>query len=211
MIARNVVISTRPLARDSSFAGSISGRIPIALLILLAGPLETGIFSAASRIPMVLHNMPQAILAAVIPVMAAHQQKSILVQRLFKRTFLLMLAMAVPLSIAFFTFARPLILLLYGEEYTASIVNLRILTWSILPMFVAMAFGQVVLSQDHLVNRVPWVTGVALAIGIIANLLLIPRLGDEGAAYSVLTTQVVVAIGYLLAARGFLFNGLSDK
>jgi O-antigen/teichoic acid export membrane protein len=194
-----------------SFFQTISGRIPVALLILLAGPLETGIFSAASRIPLVLHNIPQAILAAVIPVMAAHQQETILVQRLFKKTFFIMLGMAVPLSIGFFTFARPLILLLYGEEYSPSVVNLRILTWSTIPMFVAMAFAHVVLSQDHLVRRVPWVTGVTLAVGLTANLFLIPRLGDEGAAYAVLATQAVVAIGYLLAARGFLFDRLTDE
>jgi O-antigen/teichoic acid export membrane protein len=199
-----------PVGLGSLFQ-SISGRIPIALLILLAGPLETGIFSAAGRIPMVLHNVPQALLAAVIPVMAAHQQKSILVQKLFNKTFLIMVGLALPLSIGFFIFARPLILLLYGGEYTASIVNLRILTWSILPMFVAIAFAHVVLSQDHLVKRVPWVTGVTLAVGIFANLILIPRLGDQGAAYSVLVTQVVAAIGYAFAAKGFLFKRLIEQ
>jgi O-antigen/teichoic acid export membrane protein len=185
---------------------SLTSRAAIALLLFLSGPLETGIYSAASRIPFVLRNIPSAFMAAVIPVMAAHQESSDAVQRLFRRSLLIMMSMAVPLTIAFFQFARPLVLLLYGDQYEASIVNLRILSWAIVPMFAGMAFGHVVLSQDHLVRKVPWVTGAGLVAVLVTCLLLVPRFGGQGAAYSVLTAYFVVATGYFLAAKKFLFQ-----
>lgn len=189
-----------------NFFSTVSGRIAITLLIFLAGPLATGIFSAASRIPMVLRNVPSALLAAIIPVMAANQERSDAVHRLFKKSFTLMMLMALPLSLGFFTFARSIILLLFGPQYLDSVESLQILSWVIIPMFAGMTFEQVILSQDHLVRRVPWVAGAALGIGAVVCILLIPRLGGEGAAYGVLIAQIVRASGSFLAARGFLFS-----
>jgi len=194
-----------------AFFHSLTSRTAIALLLFISGPLETGIYSAASRIPFVLRNVPHAFLAAVIPVMAAHQERAATVRRLFKKSSIIMLTMAVPLTIVFFVFARPLILLLYGEQYEASIVNLRILSWTIIPMFAGIAFSHVVLSQDHLVKVVPWINGIGFVTVVTAGLTLIPRFGDKGAAYSVLITYCVIAIGYFLATRRFLFQRLKEK
>jgi len=207
----------RALVRQSVPVGlgtlfhSVTSRTAIALLLILAGPLETGLYSAASRIPLVLRNIPSAFLAAVIPVMAAHQEKSEAVQKLFRKSFAIMMALAVPLTVGFYLLARPLILLLFGEQYEASVANLQILSWAIPPMFAGMVFGHVVLSQDHLVKKVPWVTGTAFVVILLSCLILIPRYGDEGAAYSVLITHLFISTGYFLAARKFLFQGFDRK
>jgi len=121
------------------------------------------------------------------------------------------MTMAVPLTIGFFIFARPLVLLLYGEQYEASVVSLRILSWAIIPMFAGTTFGHVVLSQDHLVKVVPWVNGIGLITVLTLALTLIPRFGDQGAALSALITHCVTATGYFLATRRFLFQSLSKK
>jgi O-antigen/teichoic acid export membrane protein len=192
-----------------TFFHSVTSRSAIALLLFLSGPLETGIYSAASRIPFVLRNFPTSFMAALIPVMAAHQQGSDAVHKLFTKSFWIMMLMAIPSAIGFYVFAGPLVLLLYGQQYEDSIVILRILSWTIIPMFVGIAFGHVVLSQDHLVKKVPWVTGVGLAVVLVACLVLIPRYGDVGAAYSVLITSIVISLGYFLAAGRFLFSRLA--
>jgi len=190
---------------------SITSRGTIALLIILAGPLETGLYSAASRIPFVLRNVPSAFMAAVIPVMAAQQEKSEAINRLFKKSLVMMMVIAVPLTIGFYVFARPLILMLYGEQYEDSIVNLRILSWAIAPMFAGLTFSHVVLSQNHLVEKVPWVAGTGLIVAAAGCTILIPRFGDVGAAYTALIAHTVVAAGYFLAARKFLFQRMSKK
>lgn len=185
---------------------SLTNRAAIALLLFLAGPLETGVYSAASRIPFVLRNIPSAFMAAVIPVMAAHQRSSDAVLKLFRRSFWIVMTMAVPMTIGFFLLARPVILLLYGNQYEASVVTLKILAWAIVPMFVETTFAHLVMSQDHLVRKVPWVTGIGLIAVLAACLLLVPRFGGEGAAYSILITYIVLAVGYFLAAREFLLK-----
>jgi O-antigen/teichoic acid export membrane protein len=194
-----------PVGLGSMFQ-AVAGRIAITLLLLLAGPLETGVFSAASRIPMVLRNFPRALLAAFIPVMASHQGEPTPVRILFAKSFAVMMALALPPTVFFYALAEPVTLILFGQDYLDSIAILRILSWSIVPMFAGLSISHVVLSQNHLIKRIPWVTGVGLVVAITTSLVLIPSYGTVGAAYSVLLTQVAAAAGYFLAARTFLFS-----
>ena len=185
---------------------AVAGRIAITFLLLLAGPLETGVFSAASRIPMVLKNIPRALLAAVSPVMASHQDDSAPVRRLFAKSFTVMMAIALPPTLVFYALAEPLILILFGEEYLDSVRILKILSWTVIPMFAGLTASYVVYSQNHLIKRIPWVAGTGLLTAFVTSLGLIPYYGAEGAAYSVLISEVVAAAGYFLAARSFLFG-----
>ncbi|MDA2928013.1 polysaccharide biosynthesis C-terminal domain-containing protein [Acidobacteria bacterium AH-259-G07] len=54
------------------------------------------------------------------------------------------------------------------------------------------------------INQVPVVTGIAMVVNIAVNLVLIPRMGSEGAALSVIVTEVVLAVGYAVAVWKYL-------
>lgn len=185
---------------------NVSSRIGVTLLTLLAGPLATGIFSAANRITLSMSNVPIGIFSAFLPVMASHQKDAEPVRRLFRRSVRLMGMISVPLACFFFFAAEPLIKLIYSQRYLASIQDLRLLAWSVVPVFVGMAFSHVLLSQNRLVGRYPIVTGIGMTVSMAANFLLIPRLGSTGAAWSVVITEVVMAAGYVVAVRRFLFH-----
>jgi O-antigen/teichoic acid export membrane protein len=193
----------------STLFHTISSRIGVTLVTVLVGPYQTGIFSAAVRIPQALGNIPGGIFSALLPAMAAHQSDPRPVKRLFRYSLLLMIGCALPLALAFYFFAGPVILLIYGEEYVASIANLRILTWSLIPVFLGMAFSHVILSQHRLVGKLPWVTGAALMVNVVANFILIPRFESLGASYGLLLTELALAVGYVLATRSYLSR--SDK
>lgn len=185
---------------------TVSGRIGITLLALLAGAYPAGIYSAAGRIATAMSNVPIGIFSAVLPVMASFQGESKPVRRLFSRSLLLMASISVPFAVIFYTYAEPIILLIYGQQYSASVTILKILAWSLIPVFVGMAFSHVLLSQHQLVTRLPLATGLALITNLAANFVLIPALGARGAAYSLLISETLLAVAYAGASVSFLFR-----
>lgn len=188
----------------ASLFQSTSTRISLTFLTFLASPYQAGVFSAAFRIPQSLNNVPTGIFSAVLPAMASHSSATRGFLRLFRRTLLLMVLLSVPIAVGFFLLGKPLVLFIFGADYAPSVPALRILCWSVIPIFVGMAFSHVLLSQARLVSRLPWATGLALAVNCTANLILIPRLESRGAAWALLISESVLAVGYMFAARSFV-------
>jgi O-antigen/teichoic acid export membrane protein len=202
----------RAFARESLPVGfgtlfsTVSGRIGVALLAFLSGPFDAGIFSAAQRIVLATHNVPIGIFSAVLPALAIHQGGGSEFYRLFQKSLRWMTLLSLPLAILFFAFASPLIFFVYSTEYAFSIPVLKVLSWSLIPVFCGMAFSHVILSQHHLVRLLPWVTGLALIVNLAACLVWIPRWQAEGAAWAVLLSETVLAVGYFAAARSVLLR-----
>ncbi|MFQ5737416.1 MAG: flippase [Acidobacteriota bacterium] len=190
---------------------TVSARVGVALLTLLSGPYQAGIFAAANRITLSMSNVPIGIFSAILPVMASHQTDRAPVKRLFRKSLTVMIGISVVLSIGFFLLAEPLVQFLYGPAYQLSVGNLQVLTWCLIPVFVGMSFSHVILSQSRLVARLPVVTGAAMVANLGANSVLIPWMGSRGAAFSVLLTETVLAVGYALAVRSFLFSPVSPR
>lgn len=190
-----------------TFFNTISARIDVTLLTLLAGSYQAGIYSAAYRVHFVSTNIPLGVFSAVLPAMMSFGKDREPVRRLFRKSAGLMVAVSIPLAIALFILAERLIDLLYGELYQLSADNLRILAWSLIPLFVGMAFSHVMLSQATLVKRLPLVAGLGMVINIGANLVLIPRMEGLGAALSTLITELALALFYAVGVWRFLFRG----
>jgi O-antigen/teichoic acid export membrane protein len=186
---------------------TISARIDVALLTWLAGTFQTGIYSAAARITLTLNNVPIAIFSAVLPAMASAVGNRDRVKELCLKSSGIMAVVSVILAFAFYLGARPLTDLLYGGGYEASAANLQILAWSLIPVYLGMAFSNVLLSQTRLVKFLPFATGSAMVINLVSNWLLIPRMGSLGASISTLITETALALFYVAGAFGFLFGG----
>jgi O-antigen/teichoic acid export membrane protein len=190
----------------STFLHALSSRLGITLLAFLAGPYQTGIFSAAIRIPQALHNIPGGIFSSILPAMAAHQDSIAPVRRLFRRSFLVMLVLSIPGATGLYFLSGTIVQFLYGEEYTESVQCLRIAACSLIPVFLGMSFSHVLLSQHRLVHRLPWVAAMSLVFALISNFVLIPRLRSVGAAYSIVIAETILALGYVIAVWRFLFR-----
>ena len=183
---------------------TIAARINVTILTVLVGSYQTGIYSAAFRVNFVLTNIPLGIFSAVLPAMASSGGSRDKVRGLFRKSAALMVVISVPLAVALFFLAAPLVGLLYGDDYHLSADILKILAWSLIPLFVGMAFSHVMLSQATLVGKLPWVTGIGMVINIVANWVLIPEMASRGAALSTLITELVLALLYAAAVWKFL-------
>lgn len=199
-----------PVGLSSFFQACIT-RVETALLPSLAGTFETGIFSSAQRIVLASSNVPVAVFSALLPSLVAFQERGHQLLRLFWRSLVLMFISSIVLATVFAGSADPLISLLFGKRFSAAAATLRILAWSLPPVFVGSAFKHLLLSRHHLVGRLPWITGLALALDIVLSLSLIPGRGSQGAALAFLITEVFLAIAYAVGAATVLLKEMANQ
>jgi O-antigen/teichoic acid export membrane protein len=156
-------------------------RLDLFLINLLAGAAAAGLYAVAVRLVEQLWIISQAVSTVIFPRLSAMAE-----DEAAKRRFTPMVARFV-LWITLFgasvlaVVARPMIELLFGMEFLAAVWALYIL----LPGIVLMSYARVLahdLAARGMVGVNLAVTAIAVAINIIANVLLIPKIGIYGAA-----------------------------
>jgi O-antigen/teichoic acid export membrane protein len=186
----------------SGLAVMVYMRIDQIMLGQMLGDEAVGIYSAALRISEVWYFIPTAIVASVFPsiIEAKKQSESLYYQRLQKLYDLvvfLALAVAVPMTFL----SKWLIGLFFGDNYWEAGDVLALHIWT--GLFVSMGVAS---SRWYLIENLQMLAFTRTLIGafvnILANLLLIPKFGVQGAAIGTLLSQ---------AAAAYLFDFLHPK
>lgn len=156
--------------------------LDVLLVGLFLGPDDAGIYAVVSRLTLAGKLMLDAIRLAVAPEMSAMlaQDKRADAGRLYRAASVWTIAPSWPLYLILLVFA-PTVLEVFGPEFVEGTNALRILCAA---MLFNLGTGEVTTvllmggkSSWNLLNN-----SVSVAVNITLNLLLIPRLGIEGAA-----------------------------
>lgn len=148
----------------------------------ISGIKEVGIYSAAIRFSEALYFVPSIITNTVFPALVKNKiDDKKIYQKNMQKLYNYMTWTAIIITILGASFAHPLIVLLYGEEYQAAGIILAIHTWSNIFIF----WHQI--NMDWLVNegllKFPLFRQIMGAIANISlNFILIPKYGGVGAA-----------------------------
>jgi O-antigen/teichoic acid export membrane protein len=182
-------------------------RLGVTMLSLMTTPTDTGIFSAAARVVEASKTAHIAVFAALYPVMAqdmALPGNSALSTPRSKRrlTIMYLVVGASFISLLLFAFAKPLIALLYGNEYISSINVLQILAWTLIPFTV-----NTYLTLSFLASKQEQLVGRALTVSLLGMLILnlwwIPARGPEGGAWASLIAECLQSVILLVSAWSF--------
>lgn len=174
----------------SGLAVMIYMRMDQVMLASMAGDEAVGQFSAALRIAEVWYFVPMALMSAAFPVMmqrreaggAAYERY---VQRLYDGMAWLGIAIAAGTTLI----APWLIETLYGPHFAPAARVLSIQIWAGVTVAMSFVHSRWLLAEGlQRYSLVYTVLGVCVNLGL--NLLLIPRLGPEGAAWATVATQV---------------------
>ncbi|MCX6782195.1 MAG: flippase [Candidatus Magasanikbacteria bacterium] len=169
---------------------------------------ELGWWSVPYKITFAFQFIPLALSASIYPVFSALflSDKNALA-RLFEKSWRYLFTIVFPLAAGIFAISASFIVSVYGQAYSPSIMPLRILV-------IALVFGYLALISGALLNAVgeqrkqTMLMAVVLVINIIANVILIPRYGINGAAISALIGNFALwIIGYILVSRIVEING----
>ena len=173
-------------------AASLASRIDIILLGKLSSAYETGIYSAALKVASGFTLIGAALSTVLTPKISrlAHQSQ------VMKRKFVQIAGMAIVLIISMALVAIAsiwFIPFLFGPQYQASVPIFRILTLAAM-LFIAALPANVSLVALGSSKWIGLSSLVQLVIVIVVGLLLIPRLGGQGAAWGIVASYFAVAL-----------------
>ncbi len=162
-----------------------------------------GWFNAAQRLTEPLQLLPAIALSAVFPAFAA-QHDARMQAGYARRTLLALLALAVPAAAMGWLGAGLIIDTLYGPEFRSSAAVLRWLALAVPPAFLNYALTHFIIARGRawfnaLFNSIILIENVSL------NFWLVPRFGAQGAAISLLVSEITLFVlcvfGYRTAMR----------
>jgi O-antigen/teichoic acid export membrane protein len=162
-------------------------------------PSQVGAYQVASQCSLVL-GLGLASLAGILaPIVASlgRIEDRDTLNEVFKVATKWGLYLVLPVFVAICAYSNDIIVAIYGPQYQASAIPFLILSSGQLVNAATGAVGLVLIMTGH---QWQWLTisGSCLGVGILLDVLLVPRYGNEGAAAgTALTLSVLFCIGLL--------------
>jgi O-antigen/teichoic acid export membrane protein len=145
---------------------------------------------------------------AIYPIISSSYEKDKnKVTFIYERSFKYLYILSLPISIGLFIIARHIILFVYGQDYSKSIIVLGILAWFILFKFISYLTG-IVLSSINKQKYRMYSQGSAALINLVLNLVLIPKYSYIGAGIATLISEIVLfTLTFIFVSKYFhVFN-----
>jgi O-antigen/teichoic acid export membrane protein len=161
-----------------------------------------GVYDAAYKWINMTTIVPAYFVAALFPVLSRYAVADrAALGRAYRQALALLQMIAWPVAVAFSVLARPLILLIGGQEFLPGAAwALAILIW-FLPLSYANGVTQYVIIALRRQRQITVAFGIAAAFNLIANLLLTPRWSYIAAAALTVATEVVILLPFLRILR----------
>jgi O-antigen/teichoic acid export membrane protein len=169
-------------------------RVDVLIVGGLRGPAETGLYAAALSLHSAVLLVPDSVMAAVYPRLAArfhHSRESYVNGSL--ATLRLLLVIVVPTGLVLFAAAGPLLTMLYGREFAGSADTLRLLTLSLPLHAVNGVLGQA-LQAGHRQAAVLRIVSTGLSAQIALTIVLVSRYGYSAAPVALVLSSLIVAL-----------------
>ncbi|WP_075983030.1 flippase [Bacillus massilinigeriensis] len=178
-----------------------------------------GIYAAAMTVAGLWIFIPLAIIESARPViMTAKDNNEDLYIKRTKQLFCSIIWIGIIASIFITALAKPIILLIFGSQFTESIGVLIILIWSRIFSLIGTARSIWLISENQ-IKYLKYFIGIGAIVNVVCNLVLIPKYGAVGAAVGTIFAEVLSSTFALLIFRetrplfkllveSFLFRGI---
>lgn len=176
--------------------GSLSFRVDTVFLGAMRSATEVGWYGTVYTLMDGFLMLPSIVTGSLGPTFSANfaEGRRDVVIRLYRRGLKYLLAAGVFVGAAFAVLADFVVETVYGSEYAPAAAALRLLSVTVIFIFVRRQATEVLDNVD-LRSTTAWIFGVGLLVNVVLNLMLIPRYGYLGAAAATVVTE-----GYLMAA-----------
>ena len=167
--------------------------------LLPEGAAQAGIYYQGFRWFEALNMLGYLVAGLLLPMFSRMLKEHADVSSLTALAFKLMLASSLGVA-AFGTWhAEEVMALLYREHTSEAAPVFALLMWSFVAVCTTYVFGTLLTAAGSL-RWLNWMAAGGAALNIALNLVLIPRMQAEGAAWAALTSQVLTAVVQLLLA-----------
>lgn len=200
--AKVIVLASLPYYVNSVFH-TVYNKVDVFLLSVIAGnalgqpagDIETGWYGAASALGGMSMMLAPLLFGVMMPLLARAKEKDPgQYNQLIKRSLELILTLAIPITLALGIGADVGIRLLFGVEYVPASNALRLLSPVYLFIYVSIISG-LVLQLENYTWKLAIISGIALTVNLVANLLLIgpvlERWGPSSGAMACAAIQIL--------------------
>lgn len=160
------------------------------------GEHAVGDYSAAYKLTYAFQFLPLAFVGALYPAFAALKDTEEL-KRTFLKSIWYLSLLSAPIVFGVFALAPEIILQFYGTDFAGGILPLQILIFVLIVIFLDFPVGAILNARGFQATKTA-IMGATMVINIVANLLLIPRIGIPGASVAAIISFVFMfAAGWL--------------
>ena len=186
-------------------------RVDVLFVKRLSDPYTLGVYTAATRLtyPMTLLSMMTAV--AIFPIVSRYVFEHVSMAHEIVRKAMIRLGLTgLGIALVVMFGADHLVRLLFGAPFRDAAPVLAIAIWYI-PIFYLYQVVSDLLVASNKVWGIVWITLACLVLNIVLNIILIPRFGAHGAAWTTVACEAVRCMSILLFARWTIGFPLKDR
>jgi O-antigen/teichoic acid export membrane protein len=175
-----------------AIASIIFVRIDTVMLSAMKGNAVVGWYNAAYNLVLSFEFIPRIFLTAVFPTMSISFVSSLSsLKASYERSLRYLFILSLPIAVGTTLLADRIIPLVYGDEFSDSIIALRILAWDILLFFLRFALGSLLIAMEKQ-NHMALACGACAITNVVLNLILIPHFSYIGAGIATIVTETIL-------------------
>ncbi|MET1011295.1 MAG: flippase [Actinomycetota bacterium] len=199
-VVRPMLKATVPFAIDDGLSLAYV-RIDAVLLGVLKGPTAVGLYQSATNLVLYLNVLPRMLNMSMYPQMSrAWPDNPLALRHLRDASLRLLGAVAIPITVGSFLLAPEIFGTLYGPKFEPAVRFYQLLVLVIPLRILGNTLGTAITSVDRQAQRA-FIVGVAAALNLGLNLILIPMWSIDGAVVATLVTESWVFLAYAVLLR----------
>lgn len=172
------------------------------ILGLFAPNSVVGYYSAADKVRIafqgILSSMSQSVFPYVNKLLAESYQKFISFNR---KLLKISVMIGIIISSSLFLFAEPIVKIVLGNEYSPSVIVLRIIAWLPLIIFLSNVFGIQTMLPLNYQKKFSQILFLAALINLMISFSIVPSYFEIGTAVSMLVTEIFVTLSFFIFIR----------
>ena len=169
-------------------------KIDMVMLSVMDGDSVVGWYAASYRLIDALALLPAVLMSTLYPVFSkfyVNSRESL--EFAFKKSFKFLTIVSIPIGIGTTILAERIIILIYGVQYSPSVISLQILIWASVLSFINYTPATYLNSIDRQRTLMTF-TFVGAVLNLVLNFILISRFSYIGAAIATVFTELVVSL-----------------
>ncbi len=199
-IIYSLLLNSWPLML-SGIAFTIYMKIDQVMIKNMIGNESSGLYAIAVKLSEFWYFIPTIICASLFPaIINARNTNLDIYKKRLKNLFLMLIIISIGIALLITVFSKLIIATLFGKAYMGTLIVLRTYVWSSIPIFLQIALGNYLVSEN-LVKIELWSTIGGAVLNVVLNIFLIPKYGIEGAAIATLISYTYVLAFVLISLK----------
>lgn len=180
------------------------------ILSVMVGTEVVGWYNASYKLIVVILFIPTILNTVLFPVMSKlYLTSKDSLKLVYEKSFKYMAMIGIPIGVGTTLIANKIILLIYGSQYSPSVIALQILIWSSVLIFLSITFTTLIVTSNKQMVLTK-ITAINMVLNVILNLILIPHFSYIGASVVTVLTELCALILVLKATDNLGYH-LSRK